>query len=201
MMASLPNWFDGRNWFGYFTNSKITAADYFARQSNLEKPKSAMKQWGGTIGGPIVRNKAHFFFSLERITESPNRSFNYASRPDLNFSTVENREAWNEMVRVDHQINANNTWAIRYLGESSPQIPIIQTRRTPAIQGTLRSPAGAAAVTDETDLDQTMVGTYTTVLGNSRVNTIRASATLEHGYHGSICVRSQGSEDVFDQST
>ena len=24
--------------FGYFTNSKITAADYFARQSNLEKP-------------------------------------------------------------------------------------------------------------------------------------------------------------------
>ncbi|PYS53305.1 MAG: hypothetical protein DMG13_13245 [Acidobacteria bacterium] len=197
MMASLPNWFDGRNWFGYFTNSKITAADYFARQSNLEKPKSAMKQWGGTVGGPIVRNKAHFFFSLERITESPNRSFNYASRPDLNFSTVENREAWNEMVRVDHQINANNTWAIRYLGESSPQIPIIAPRTT---QGTTRGPAGTASFTDETDLDQTIVGTHTTVLGNARVNTLGASATLEHWYHGSTCWRGQGGEKVADQS-
>ena len=177
--------------FGYFTNSKITAADYFARQSNLEKPNSNLKQWGGTIGGPIVRDKAHFFFSLERITESPNRSFDYASRPDLNFSTVEHREAWNGMIRVDHQINANNTWAFRYLGETSPQIPIIQTRTT---QGTTRGPAGTASFTDETDLDQTIVATHTTVLGNARVNTIRASATLEHWYHGSTCWRGQGGE-------
>lgn len=183
--------------FGYFTNSKITASHYFARQSNLEKPKSNMKQWGGTIGGPIVRNKAHFFASLERITESPSRSFNYAARPDLTFSTVENREAWNTLLRFDHQINANNTWAIRYLGETSPQIPIIQTRTT---QGTTRGPAGKASFSDETDLDQTIVGTYTTVLGNSRVNTIRASATVEHWYHGSICTRSQGAEKAFEQS-
>ena len=25
------------------------------------------------------------------------------------------------MVRMDHQINANNTWAVRWLRESSPQ--------------------------------------------------------------------------------
>jgi len=183
--------------FGYFTDSKFTAQDYFARLNNQEKPKSSLKQWGGTIGGPIVRNKAHFFGSLERITESPNRAFNFAARPDLNFSTVEHRAAWNEMIRFDHQMNANNTWAIRYLGESSPQIPIIQPRTT---QGTTRSPAGAASFSDETDLDQTIVGTSTTVLGNARVNTIRASATLEHWYHGSICTRSQGEEKVFDQS-
>src|SRR5436309_940589 len=183
--------------FGYFTNSKITAADYFARQSNLEKPKSNLKQWGGTIGGPIVRDKAHFFFSLERITESPNRSFDYASRPDLNFSTVEHREAWNGMIRGDHQLDANNTWAFRYLGETSPQIPIIAQRTT---QGTTRGPTGTASFTDETDLDQTIVATHTTVLGNARVNTIRASATLEHWYHGSTCWRGQGGENVADQS-
>jgi hypothetical protein len=183
--------------FGYFTNSKITAQDYFARLNNLEKPKNVMKQWGGTLGGPIVRNKAHFFGSLERLTESPGRAFNYTARPDLNFSTVENREAWNGMIRFDHQINANNTWAIRYLGESSPQIPIIAQRTT---QGTTRGPAGKASFTDETDLDQTVVGTYTTVVGNERVNTVRVSATLEHWYHGSICWRGQGSENVADQS-
>src|SRR6266568_5568462 len=139
--------------FGYFTNSSLTAQDYFARLNNQDKPKSSLKQGGGTFGGPIVRNKFHFFGSLERITESPNRAFNFPARPELNFSTVEHREAWNEMVRVDHQINANNTWAFRYLGETSPQIPIIQTRTT---QGTTRGPAGTASFTDETDLDQTI---------------------------------------------
>ena len=121
--------------FGYFTNSSLTAQDYFARLNNQDKPKSSLKQWGGTFGGPIVRNKFHFFGSLERITESPNRAFNFPARPELNFSTVEHREAWNGLVRVDHQINANNTWAFRYLGESSPQIPIIQPRTTPTQGG------------------------------------------------------------------
>src|SRR5205823_13295027 len=39
--------------FGYFTNSKITAADYFARQPNLENPNSNLNQWHDTFGGPI----------------------------------------------------------------------------------------------------------------------------------------------------
>ena len=32
------------------------------------------RDWGGVIGGPIVKNKAHFFFSLERQVDNPNRT-------------------------------------------------------------------------------------------------------------------------------
>ena len=51
---------------GYFTDKSITAKDFFVEQQDLEKPDTKKQQWGGTIGGPIVRDKMHFFFSFER---------------------------------------------------------------------------------------------------------------------------------------
>jgi hypothetical protein len=166
--------------FGYYVNSDLTAQNYLTRVGNLDKPKTSLEQWGGTLGGPIARNKMHFFVSLERLAEKPARTLSYPTRPELSFSTTEVRSAWNTMIRVDHQINADNTWAIRWLRESAPQIPIIQARQTVGV------------FTDETDLDQTVVGTYTTVLGNTRVNTVRGSVTWEHYYRANTCWRSNG---------
>ena len=40
----------------------------------FDKPDVGKKEWGGTIGGPIVRNKLHFFFSVERLIMSRNWS-------------------------------------------------------------------------------------------------------------------------------
>jgi hypothetical protein len=175
--------------FGYFVNSDLTAKDYFAKFGNLAKPETSMKQWGGTLGGPIAVNKMHFFFSLERLDERPNRARTFPTRPEFDFSTTEVRSAWNTMIRLDHQINANNTWAIRWLRETAPQIPIIANR------GSLAPTPGT--FTDETDSDQTIVGTYTTVLGNTKVNTFRSSATIESWYRANTCWRDQ---EVGDQA-
>ena len=172
--------------FGYYVNSDMRAMDYFTRVGNLEKPETSMAQWGGTLGGPIVRNKMHFFFSLERLAEKPNRARTFTTRPEFDFSTTEERTAWNTMIRIDHQVNANNTWGVRWLRESAPQIPIIANR------GSLSPTPGT--FTDETDLDQTIVGTYQTVLGNTRVNTVRASATIESWYRANTCWRSNGGD-------
>jgi hypothetical protein len=46
---------------------------------------------------------------------------------------------------------------------------------------------------DETDLDQTAVVTLTSVLSNTRVNTVRAARTWDHWWHGNDCFRAQGS--------
>ena len=45
----------------------LALRDYFARTLDLSKPDTLQRQWGGTIGGPVVRDKVHFFGSLERI--------------------------------------------------------------------------------------------------------------------------------------
>src|SRR6185436_19460763 len=76
-------------------SNKLTAADYFVRTRGLEKPTAVRRDWGGVLGGPIVKNKAHFFFSLERQVDNPNRSRPFQTRPDLDFSIAEDRTDWN----------------------------------------------------------------------------------------------------------
>ncbi|MGH9139518.1 MAG: hypothetical protein ACRD2I_00095, partial [Vicinamibacterales bacterium] len=110
----------------------------------------------------------------------PNRTRAIASQPALSFAIAEDRTDWNTLVRFDHQINANNTWALRWLREWAPQWRTIGARNIPQ------------SAQDETDLDQTAVGTLTTVLGNSRVNTVRLARTWEHWWHGNECFRAQG---------
>jgi hypothetical protein len=167
--------------FGELAADSLTAPDYFVRTQNLEKPTSVRRDWGGVLGGPIVKNKAHFFVSLERQVDNPNRTRTFASRPSLNFAIAEDRTDWNTLIRVDHQINKNNTWAVRWLREIAPQWNTV-----PVGKNTLQ------ATQDETDLDQTAVGTLTSVLGNSRVNTVRLARTWEHWWHGNECFRAQG---------
>jgi hypothetical protein len=166
--------------FGYLSNNAWISEDYFVRTRNLAKPTTEKREWGGVIGGPIVRNKMHFFFSLERQVDNPNRTLVFDSRPDLNFSIAEDRTNWNTLVRFDHQVNANHSWAVRWLREWAPQWYTIPTRAT------------EESYQDETDLDQTLVATLTSVLGNSKVNTLRVARTWEHWWHGNECFRAQG---------
>ena len=55
-----------------------------------------------------------------------------------------------------------------------------------------RQPPDPGLYQDETDLDQTAVGTLTSVLGNARVNTVSVARTWEHWWHGNACFRAQG---------
>jgi len=169
--------------FGYAVSNSLTAKDFLARQRNLPKATLEKREWGFVLGGPIVRNRAHFFVSLERQVDKPTRTRTFLSRPELNFSTVEDRTNWNTLIRFDHQITANHTWAVRWLREVAPQYPNIFARQS-----------GPDNFQDETDLDQTAVGTLTSVLGGTKVNTLRIAKTWEHWWHGNTCTRSQGSE-------
>ena len=54
---------------------------------------------------------------------------------------------WNTIIRGDHQINANNTYSVRWLREQSPQYnQIIGDRH-----------ACGARAREESDVDQTVV--------------------------------------------
>ena len=166
--------------FGYAASNSLTAADYFVRRNNLAKPTTTKREWGGVVGGPIVKNKAHFFVSLERQVDNPNRSRVFESLPQYTFAIAEDRTDWNTMIRFDHQISRNHTWAVRWLREWAPQWYTIGNRQT------------MESYQDETDLDQTAVGTLTSVLGGTRVNTVRVARTWEHWWHGNQCFREQG---------
>jgi hypothetical protein len=54
--------------FEFFRNSALDARNFFANPS-LPKPPFRLNQFGGSMGGPIVRNKAFFFGNYEAYRE------------------------------------------------------------------------------------------------------------------------------------
>jgi hypothetical protein len=154
--------------FYFFQDDALSALDYFAAQQHLEKAPTRQHQFGGTVGGPIVRDKAHFFFSVERILLDSGITVNVPSRPEFNRTDFEQARILNTMIRADHQINAANTWGVRWLREASPQNNQLETNYT------------AAAAEQERDLDQTVVGTLNSVFGSTAVNSLKLSHTREN---------------------
>ncbi len=158
--------------FNFYTSKAMTNRDFFAKAQGAPKPDVGKKEWGGTIGGPIIRNKLHFFASLERLYINRNFSNTFPARPSENFAVAGEESAWNTLWRIDHQLSAKHTWAFRWLRESAPQF-----NRLEAAQETVSSH------NDETDLDQTLVGTLTSVLSDTKVNTVRYGLVLEDTVH------------------
>jgi hypothetical protein len=159
--------------FVFFQDEKMSSLEYFAKKEGLEEAPSKQQQFGGVLGGPIVRDKAHFFGSVERILLDSSVTTNIPTRPDLNRTDVEISRVWNTYLRGDHQINQGNTWGLRWLRETSPQ-PL-------QIQDTNHTPSRHEA---ETDVDWTVVGNLSSVIGSTKVNTFRVSAVSEDVFFG-----------------
>ena len=104
--------------FAFGQDADWTAKDYFAKERNLNKPDTQRREFGGTIGGPIVKDKAHFFFSLERVMIDRGAAIVIPARPDLNWSPTTQDRVWNTMIKFDQQVNANHTWGVRWLRET-----------------------------------------------------------------------------------
>jgi len=153
--------------FNSYTDHRMTAPDFFVAQKNLRKPITSQKDWGGTFGGPIKRDRAHFFYSLDRIVYNEGRSNTFAARPDLNYANTQSMRLWNHMVRFDHQINAGNTWTVRFLEEDSPTYNRVAGRWTLAHRD------------QEFDVDRTAAGNWNAVFGNNRFNQVRVGYTYE----------------------
>jgi len=53
--------------FEYFRNDKLDANDWFANSNGLARPELRQNDFGGVLGGPIVKNKLFFFGSYEGL--------------------------------------------------------------------------------------------------------------------------------------
>jgi outer membrane receptor protein involved in Fe transport len=51
--------------YDFFRNDRFDSNNYFAKRANRAKPDNNQNQFGGNLGGPIVRGKAFFFADYE----------------------------------------------------------------------------------------------------------------------------------------
>jgi len=174
--------------FGYYQSGKLTTEDFFVAHDTtgkLKKPNTQYQRWGGTIGGPIVKDKLHYFGSLERFAIDRPNTINIPARPDLNATTATKDRVWNTIVRGDHQVNASNTYSVRWLREQSPQLNQI-------IGPSATQSATLASAREESDVDQTLSVNVNTVLSNTKVSTLRMTWTRENVTFANHCFNTNG---------
>lgn len=53
--------------FEYFRNDRLNANDWFANAAGLNRPQASQDNFGGTLGGELIRNRTFFFASYEGL--------------------------------------------------------------------------------------------------------------------------------------
>lgn len=105
------NEFHGNGFF-FFRADELDSQDFFSRQSDVKAPFD-QQQGGGTLGGPLVRDKTFFFFAYEQtntdktlsVAVTPSTLDGLRPKPlDLKLLTA----------KVDHTLNDQHSMVFRY---------------------------------------------------------------------------------------
>ena len=107
--------------FEYYQDNKLQATDYFLKQAGESNPDSGSNVYGGSIGGPIIKNKAFFFFNYEgtNASEAANLNFPAVAAPlAVSYSTTTKFSGPNTFVRLDYHLSSNNQLSFRWTREA-----------------------------------------------------------------------------------
>ncbi|MGE0450523.1 MAG: TonB-dependent receptor [Vicinamibacterales bacterium] len=164
------NQFRGRA-YNYFRDERFNNRNAFV-PSSQPKPDELTLQTGFALGGPIIRDKAHFYFTIERDFEriQGQKLFPAVAAPlardMLGAFTV---NAKNYFARGDYQINSRNFLNLRMVLETAP------TKG----EGFNTSNETLDAQGWESDFDRLFSGSYTSVLSDRASNVIRVGNITE----------------------
>ena len=124
------NHFHGSLYF-FDRNQAMNANDYFDKQANNPKPDYGRQQFGGSIGGPVRKDKDFLFFSLERERESTSIAVNPAAYSELTLAKQAGFAAqpatsiptpyfdWRYSGRYDHRFNEHNNLSLSYSNQNN----------------------------------------------------------------------------------
>ena len=109
------NKFDGSAW-GFYRKDSLAEKTETERLAGIDKQKLERKQYGVSLGGPIVKDKAHFFATYEKTDRDTNYSVNTGGvLPSLDGTSVPTPFK-DELAtaKVSYDISAKQYLQVRY---------------------------------------------------------------------------------------
>jgi len=190
--------------YEYFQNSATDARGYL--QPSPLPDELRENQFGGTLGGPIKKDKTFFFLNYEARRRGASPTY----APDLynNIGAIDQAKAYLGLspegctlkpadctgspfsylqgvlktvnndygfAKIDHQINNNNRFALRYVVEDARDLGELIGNTEDG--GGIGVPSGARNLFIR---DQSLVGTLNTVLKPNLVNTVLGQYSRRH---------------------
>lgn len=163
--------------FYYFEDDSLRARDPFL-DADEDTPESGRDTFGFNVGGPIVRNKAFFFFNLERnlIENAVVHTMPAEAAPlAVSYSDATIIKALSTFARVDYSAGANN-FSFRWQRETAPAVgedfECCQTLDNRVV---------------ELDSNDRMINAqWTAVMGNRATNEFRFSHVGEDRVEGNL---------------
>ncbi len=169
------NQFHGRGAY-YLQDSSLNATNYFLKRAGTKPAESGVKTLLGNIGGPIVKNKAFFFFNFERLRIRQAADLLYppdAAPLAVSYSTFLPVSSENYFARLDYQVNQSNNVSVRAVFDPNRvngQDHVVQLRTIQAMRIERVPKPGETFIN----------GQWLRVMGNRLVNEFRAHRVNEN---------------------
>ena len=159
--------------FNYVRDKSLNARTETEKINEVPKGGYRRYQYGGSLGGPIRRDKAHFFLSAERTQQDTTQSVNTLGLfPDKDgVSDLPYRE--NILVaKVTNQLNPDNYLSVRYGFNNNSQNYGASPQSPPESWGTSKNTFHSANVN------------LNSVLGGGRLNEVVLQYSYFHNHIG-----------------
>ena len=115
------------SFFANFRDEALRAFDFFEKQRlaadpSFEKPQFQRQEIGGSIGGPIVKDRAFFFFALEKFRERQNNAVTAVAAREIPLIpgsqfVSEIPTPYNDLLlsaKIDHKISERQNMFYRF---------------------------------------------------------------------------------------
>jgi hypothetical protein len=154
------------SFFSLFRDKSLNAKNFF----ETEKAPYDRQQVGGSFGGPIVKNRAFFFFSYERTNEDTSGFVQTGGLyPDFEGSFPTPFDDTLALARGDFQINDNHSLSVRYSHQGNDVIEQLIVDPNVGYGG----PPAENANQHATNRINSILGSHTWLFSNRSLNEFR----------------------------
>jgi hypothetical protein len=158
--------------YGFFGNDSLTAPNYFVVLNNLPRLPFNKGEGGASLGGPLVRDKLFFMGLVEYTYKGQDTAYSYPTVPSQSFTTNAVVRGVNAFVRVDHQIDANNAYAVRFMVRDSGCSGDPGCAAGGVGTSIATNNPTATAVQQEWEFDTVVVANYNRVISSTKLNSV-----------------------------